>query len=49
MDTGRLRNNKKYGGEIMDDTEIIFSLKEDSRFKLHLWDGYFDDIFLTHR
>ena len=45
MDIGRLKNNRVYNEEDMCDTEIILSLKEDPNFNLHIWEGYFRDIF----
>ena len=45
MDIGRLKNNIQYCEEDMYDAEIILSLKENPDFNLHLWEGYFRDLF----
>ena len=44
MDIERLKNNDTFFSGY-DDTEIKLYIAEDDEFNLHIWYGYFDDIF----
>ncbi len=44
MNIDRLKNNDTYFSGY-DDTEIVLKIAEDEDFNLHIWYGYFDDIF----
>ena len=44
MDIGKIDNYKFYEG-YEDEPEIEFSTKEEDMETLHIWDGFFDDIF----
>ena len=45
MDIGNLKNNYTYYEGYEDEPEIILTINEASEFKIHLWEGYVDDIF----
>jgi hypothetical protein len=45
MDTGKLRNNTKFYDGYEGEGEITLSLSNDENVSLHIWDGYFEDIF----
>lgn len=44
MNIGKIDNYKFYEG-YEDEPEIEFSTKEEDMETLHIWDGFFDDIF----
>lgn len=44
MDIGRLKNNEQYCAW-WPEREVVLSLKENTEFNLHIWDGYFAEIF----
>ena len=44
MGIGKIDNYKFYNG-YEDEPEIEFSVKEENMETLHIWDGFFDDIF----
>ena len=44
MDIAKLKNNNKYCAW-WPEPDIILSLKENPKFKLYIWDGYFVEIF----
>ena len=45
MDIGEFKNNKMYCEADFCEDEIILSLKENSEFNIHIWEGYIRDIF----
>lgn len=45
MDTGNLKNNYAFYEGYEDENEIILAIEADEA--LHIWEGYFDDIFDT--
>ena len=45
MDIGNLRNNHCFYEGYEGEPEIILTLAEAMEFNIHLWDGYFEDIF----
>jgi len=45
MDTGNLKNNHVFYDGYEDEPEITLALEEAPEYSIHLWDGYFDDIF----
>lgn len=44
MDIGKINNYKFYEG-YEDEPEIEFSTNDENMQVLHIWDGFFDDIF----
>ncbi len=44
MDIGKLPNNDFYSG-YEDDTEVILSIEGNNEKSIHIWEGYFEDIF----
>lgn len=44
MDIGKLKNNEQYCAW-WPEPEVVLSLKENPEFNLHIWNGYFADIF----
>lgn len=45
MDIGNLKNNHTFYEGYEGEPEIILLMKELSEYSIHLWEGYFDDIF----
>lgn len=45
MDTGKIINNYTYYEGFEDEPEIVLSTEVENMPVLHIWDGYFDDIF----
>lgn len=45
MDIGRLKNNTEFYEGFEDEPEIELYLGESPNFNIHIWDGYFLDIF----
>jgi hypothetical protein len=45
MDTGKLNDNTTFYDGYEGETEIMISLVDDPKIVLHVWDGYFEDIF----
>lgn len=45
MDTGKINNNYEFYIGFEDEPEIQISSDNDELEVLHIWDGYFDDIF----
>ena len=45
MDTGNANHNYEYYNGYEDETEICLSVQEEQATTLHIWEGYFDDIF----
>ncbi len=44
MDIGKLKNNEQYCAW-WPEPEVVLSLKENPEFNLHIWNGYFAEIF----
>lgn len=47
MDIGKLKNNKQYYQGYDGESEVILSIENHPEFSLHIWEGYFEDIFGT--
>lgn len=45
MDIGKIINNGKFYDGYEDEPEIILSLSEKPEINIHIWEGYFADIF----
>lgn len=45
MDTGKLKNNTTYYEGYEGEGEVILTLIDSPTYNLHIWDGYFEDIF----
>ena len=45
MDIGKLKNNNKYYEGYEGEVEIRISLEEKPEYCIHIWDGYFENIF----
>jgi len=47
MDIKKLKNNRQFYDSLkfIDDKKVELSIKEDPEFNIHIWEGYFDDIF----
>lgn len=45
MDTGRLKNNNSFYAGYEDEGEVTLSLKDLPEYCIHIWEGYFEDIF----
>lgn len=45
MDIGKLKNNTEFYEGFEDEPEIELYLSESPDFNIHIWDGYFLDIF----
>jgi len=45
MDIGRFKNNTEYYEGYEEEPELILTLKGLESNTLHIWEGYFDDIF----
>ncbi len=45
MDIGNLKNNDSFYEGYEGEPEIILTIAEATEYNIHLWDGYFDDIF----
>ena len=45
MDIGKLKNNTVFYEGFEDEPEIELYLSESPDFNIHIWDGYFFDIF----
>lgn len=45
MDTGNLKNNYKLYEGFEGEEEIIMFIKENPSINIHIWCGYFDEIF----
>jgi len=47
MDIGKLKNNISYYEGYEGEPEVVVALKGAEDITLHIWDGYFDDMFST--
>ncbi len=45
MDIGNLKNNTIFYEGYEGEPEIVLSASENKDYNIHLWEGYFDDIF----
>ena len=45
MDIGKIKNNHIYYDGYEGETEIVLSINESKDLNMHVWEGYFDDIF----
>ena len=45
MDIGRIKNNDTFYKGYEGEPQIMVSIKGDEELCLHIWDGYFEDIF----
>ncbi len=45
MDTGNLKNNFAFYEGFEGEPEIVLTIAEDEDYNIHMWDGYFNDIF----
>lgn len=45
MDTGKLINNNAFYEGYEGEPEIVLTIQEVPAYSIHLWEGYFDDIF----
>lgn len=45
MDIGNLKNNYAFYEGYEGEPEIVLMLAEATEYNIHLWEGYFDDIF----
>ena len=45
MDIGKLKNNTGFYNGYEGEGEIILSLAVNESYSIHIWDGYFGDIF----
>ncbi|MDO4179455.1 MAG: hypothetical protein Q4D21_09780 [Phascolarctobacterium sp.] len=45
MDIGKLKNNSDFYDGYEGEGEIILSLAKSPEIIIHIWDGYFEDIF----
>lgn len=45
MDIGKIKNNNIYYDGYEGETEIVLSINESKDLNMHVWEGYFDDIF----
>lgn len=45
MDIGNLKNNHFFYEGYEGEPEIILAVAQADEYNIHLWDGYFDDIF----
>lgn len=45
MDIGNLKNNYTFYEGYEGEPEIVLTLVEATEYNIHLWEGYFDDIF----
>jgi hypothetical protein len=45
MDTGKLKNNTTYYDGYEGEGEVVLTLIDSPNYNLHIWDGYFEDIF----
>jgi len=45
MDIGNLKNNCTFYDGYEGEPEIILMIVEEAEYSIHMWDGYFDDIF----
>ncbi len=45
MDIGNLKNNVSFYEGYEGEPEIILTIADATEYNIHLWDGYFDDIF----
>ena len=45
MDTGKLVNNTTFYDGFEDEPEIELFIAENPEFNIHIWQGYFSDIF----
>lgn len=45
MDTRKLKNNTAFYNGFEDEYEIELIISETPEYNIHIWEGYFDDIF----
>lgn len=45
MDIGNLKNNYTYYDGYEGECEVILYIQEHEEFNLHIWDGYFEEVF----
>lgn len=45
MDIGKLENNASFYEGYEDEPEVFLSIKDMPELCVHIWDGYFEDIF----
>lgn len=48
MDIGNLKENNKYYEGFEDEDEMIFTIEDVNDIDLHIWRGYFEEIFFDY-